>query len=111
MAVKVLIRRKVSKEHEEDLFQLITQLRSLATRQPGYISGETMRNIEDEDEYLVISTWESLDVWNAWKMSDERAEIQGNVDKLLKGESRYEVYYHPVKGSARLSGFRGWEGG
>ena len=111
MAVKVLIRRKVSKEHEEDLFQLITQLRSLATRQPGYISGETMRNIEDEDEYLVISTWESLDDWNAWKMSDERAEIQGNVDKLLKGESRYEVYYHPVKGSARLSGFRGWEGG
>lgn len=111
MAVKVLIRRKVSKEHEEDLFQLITQLRSLATRQPGYISGETMRNVEDEDEYLVISTWESLDDWNTWKTSDERAEIQGNVNKLLKGESRYEVYYHSVKGSARLSGFRGWEGG
>lgn len=111
MAVKVLIRRKVSKEHEEDLFQLITQLRSLATRQPGYISGETMRNVEDEDEYLVISTWESLDDWNTWKTSNERAEIQGNINKLLKGESRYEVYYHPVKGSARLSGFRGWEGG
>ena len=38
MAVKVLIRRKVEKEKEEELFQLITQLRSLATKQPGYIS-------------------------------------------------------------------------
>ncbi|HEU19775.1 MAG TPA: antibiotic biosynthesis monooxygenase [Deltaproteobacteria bacterium] len=111
MAVKVFIRRKVSKEHEEQLFQLITQLRSLATKQPGYISGETMRSIEDEEEYLVISTWESVDDWNAWKASDERAGIQKNVDGLLKGESRYEVYYHPIKGSARLSGFRGWEGG
>ncbi len=111
MAVKVLIRRKVSKENEEELFQLITQLRSLATRQPGYISGETMRSVEDEEEYLVISTWENVDDWNAWRASDERAGIQENVDRLLKGETRYVVYYHPIKGSARLSGFRGWEGG
>jgi heme-degrading monooxygenase HmoA len=111
MAVKVLIKRKVPKEKEEELFQLITQLRSLAARQPGYITGETMRSIDDEEEYLVISTWESVEDWSTWKSSDERAEIQKDVDKLLKGKSRYEMYYHPVKGSARLSGFRGWEGG
>jgi heme-degrading monooxygenase HmoA len=111
MAVKVLIRRKVPKEKEEELFQLITQLRSLATRQPGYISGETMRSVDDEEENLVISTWESVEDWNAWKESDERAQIQNDVDRLLKEESGYELYYHPIKGSARLSGFRGWEGG
>lgn len=111
MAVKVLIRRKVPVGKEEKLEQLITQLRALAIKQPGYISGETMRNINDEDEYLVISTWNTLGEWNAWKASEDRGNIQSGIDELLGQETRYEVYYHPEKGSARLSGFRGWEGG
>ena len=42
MLVKVLIKRKVTQEKEAALLDLITQLRTLASRQPGYISGETL---------------------------------------------------------------------
>ncbi len=59
MLVKVLIKRKVTQEKEAALLDLITQLRTLASRQPGYISGETLRSADNPEEYLVISTWQA----------------------------------------------------
>lgn len=111
MAVKVLIKRKVPKGKELDLVKLITRLRSMATRQPGYISGETMRNVQDKDEYLVISTWQSADDWEDWKTNEERKTIQAEIDALLGETTRYEVYQYPERIAARLSDFEGWEGG
>ena len=111
MAVKVLIKRKVPKGKEAELVKLITQLRSLATMQPGYISGETLRNMDDREEYLVISLWQSADDWKLWESSKERARIQAEIDAVLGENTRYEVYYYPEKSTATLSGFRGWEGG
>ena len=56
MAVKVVIRRIVPGDRVEDLEPLLRQLRTRATRQPGYISGETLRRLDKPDEFLVIST-------------------------------------------------------
>lgn len=111
MAVKVLIKRKVPKGKEVDLVKLIIQLRSLATMQPGYISGETLRNVDNREEYLVISSWQSADDWKSWESNKERARIQAEIDAVLKENTCYEVYYYPEKSTATLSGFRGWEGG
>ena len=71
MAVQVLIKRKFVKEKAEELAPLIVNLRSLATMQPGYISGETLKCIDppDEDEYLVRSTWHSIEDWQKWLQS------------------------------------------
>ncbi|MBW2614861.1 MAG: antibiotic biosynthesis monooxygenase [Deltaproteobacteria bacterium] len=94
MAVKITIKRRVAKEKEAKLLPLLIQLRSLATAQPGYISGETLRNIDNPEEYLVISTWQSLDNWNAWISSKQRAEIQEKVDTLLGEKSEYDTYLY-----------------
>ncbi|MBW1797150.1 MAG: antibiotic biosynthesis monooxygenase [Deltaproteobacteria bacterium] len=94
MAVKITIKRRVAKEKEAELLPLLIQLRSLATAQPGYISGETLRNIDNPEEYLVISTWQSLDNWNAWISSKQRAEIQEKVDTLLGEKSEYDTYLY-----------------
>jgi len=111
MAVKVLIKRKVPKGKEVDLVKLIIQLRSLATIQPGYISGETLRNVDNGEEYLVISSWQSADDWKSWESNKERARVQAEIDAVLEEDTRYEIYYYPEKSTATLSGFRGWEGG
>ncbi|MEE4265806.1 MAG: hypothetical protein V2I56_24170 [Desulfobacteraceae bacterium] len=55
MAIEVLIRRRFIKEKEAALAPLIVRLRSLALAQPGYISGETLRCIDPEDEALFQS--------------------------------------------------------
>ena len=74
------------------LSQLLIELRNLANRQPGYISGETLRNVDERNEYLVISTWKSLDAWNGWMNNEIRRQVENQVDALLGASTIYKVY-------------------
>ena len=94
MAIKIIIARKVTKEKEAELLPLLIQMRALATAQPGYISGETLRNMENSEDNLVISTWQSVDNWNAWLASKQRAEIQEKIDTLLGQKTEYSIYLY-----------------
>ena len=95
MTARVLIKRRVAKNKEGELLPLILELRTLATLQPGYMSGETLRNAKNPEEYLVISTWRSIDDWRAWEASNERAQIQGKIDSLLETKTEFEIYHYP----------------
>ena len=56
MPIQVIIKRKWETDKPEALIPLLTELRSLAEKQPGYISGETLRSLDDPaDKYLVLS--------------------------------------------------------
>lgn len=94
MAVKIIIRRKVPKGKETDLLPLLIELRAKATTKPGYISGETLRNVDDPEDYVVISTWQSAEAWKAWESSDERAAIRNKISNLLGKKSEYGVYFY-----------------
>ena len=56
MAVKIIITIKVAKDEEAELLPLLIQMRALAPAQTGYISGETLKHMENSEKYLVIST-------------------------------------------------------
>ena len=77
MAVQVLIRRKIMETMAEEVSPLIVKLRSLATVQPGYIRGETLNCIDPLgcNEYLVKSTWHSVEDWKKWLHSKERGDV------------------------------------
>lgn len=94
MAVKIIINRKVAKDKEAELLPLLIQLRALATAQPGYISGETLRNMDDPEESLVISTWNSVENWKDWLSSRQRSEVQEKIDNLLGVETEYKAYLY-----------------
>ncbi len=94
MAVKIIIRRKVSKGKEAQLLPLLLQLRAKAVTQPGYVSGETLRNASDPEDYLVISTWKSLEDWKAWEANRVRAEILNKIDSLLGEKTAFGIYYY-----------------
>ena len=97
MLVKVLIKRRVTQEKEAALLDLITQLRTHASKQPGYISGETMRHVSNPEEYLVISTWDSLEDWERWVASPPRKALQDKIDALLGRKTSYDIYHYPEK--------------
>jgi heme oxygenase (mycobilin-producing) len=98
MAIKVLIKRRVSADKAREMITLFRQMRILATAQEGYISGETLRSLEKPEEFLVISTWQSSQDWKNWLASRDRKEIQAKVDKLLGGETTYDVYHYGFTG-------------
>lgn len=99
MAISVMIQRKFSdKEKAVKLAPLIVKLRSLATIQPGYINGKTFHCLDCPGEYMVISTWNSLDDWNRWLNSQDRKALQEQVDDLLGEKTQYRIYEPLVGG-------------
>lgn len=94
MAVKVFIKRRVPEDKARDMVPLFRKMRSLAMNQNGYISGETLRNMNDPEEYIVISSWQSSGEWIAWLKSSERQEVQSQIDTLLGGQTQYEIYHY-----------------
>lgn len=92
MTVKIFIKRKVSPANVLDLTVLLKKLRSLTLNQSGYIYGETLKRVDKNDECMVISTWRSIEDWNAWLNNEERITIQREIDRLLGEKTEYAVY-------------------
>ena len=96
MAIKVIIRRRFPKEREKDLFKCIRQIRSLVPLQPGYISSEYLKTIEERNEITTISSWFSLEDWQAWFHSETRKEVQDKIDQIQGVESDYAIYRYII---------------
>ena len=94
MAVKVIIRRKVPKSKEAELLPLLLELRSRAVIQPGYISGETLRNFNEPEDYIVISSWKTVEDWRSWEQNKGRGEIMGKIEALLGEKGDYGIYLY-----------------
>ena len=102
MAITVMIQRTFKDEKKAiQLAPLIVRLRSLATIQPGYITGQTFRCLDCPGEYLVLSSWNSIEDWNRWLNSEQRTNIQQQIDELLGEETEYRIYESLVGGIAQ----------
>lgn len=94
MAIKVLIRRVVPEEKARSMIPLFRKMRSLATQQRGYISGETLKSLDHPDIFLVISNWKSSADWEKWLLSKERQKVQHEIDAILGGNTEYEMFHY-----------------
>ena len=98
MAVSIIIRRTLKDEAmASQLAPLLVQLRSRVTVQPGFLTDQTFSCLDCDGEYMIISSWNTLEDWNKWMNSEERMVIQRQIDKLL-GEKTLYRYYEPVVG-------------
>ncbi len=92
MAVKILIHRKIKPGKEKELSDAVRELRSKAVHAEGYVSGETLRSIEDPSVHLVISTWKSIEDWNNWFNTAERKAFQEKIDAILEEPTKITPY-------------------
>ena len=90
--IRIHIRRRVPEDRADALKLLINQLRSITMGTPGYIAGETLTRQDKPGESLVVTKWQSEFYWKQWLASEERTEIQSEIDQLLGSETMYEVY-------------------
>ena len=94
MAVRIIIDRKVKKGKESDFSKFLRELRSKAIPSKGYISGETLRALNDPQNYIVITTWQSVDDWKKWEKDPERKKIQTKIETLMARPSKAKIYVH-----------------
>ncbi len=92
MAVKVLITRQFKKDKVDQAFQLLMELRSTVTLQPGYIFGQTLVSADHPAKVLVIGTWTARKRWDDWKNNDKRKDFSKRLEPLLEGPEVVEIY-------------------
>lgn len=83
MVKVVLEHRTKSREYGEALVRLIRKVRAVASKQPGFVTGETLVDTEDPCHVIVISTWRTAEDWENWDKSALRAETKPLIQELL----------------------------
>jgi heme-degrading monooxygenase HmoA len=93
VAVKILIERQVKNGKDSELLSVFRELRAGALYQRGYISGETLQSDDDPSRYIVISNWQSLEDWEAWRDDSDRNEIIKKLGQLILGPEKYSAFH------------------
>jgi heme-degrading monooxygenase HmoA len=83
MGLRVIIERKAKQGTETQIMNALRELRTLALNRRGYVSGNTLRSKDDPSTYFVISTWQSLKDWEAWREDLDRNQITRKLEQFL----------------------------
>jgi quinol monooxygenase YgiN len=98
MAIKVLITRTFKPDNLKQASRFLMELRSLATLQKGYMSGETLVSANNPNKLTVVSTWISQKRWEEWQASSERKGFSKKIEPLLESAEETEVFLVGEKG-------------
>jgi len=90
--IRVMIERHCQPGKEKQLRDMLLELRSAGMRQPGYITGETLREAENPSVFMVISTWITLEAWKVWQTSRQRLLIEEMIEPLIKDSRKVRVF-------------------
>jgi hypothetical protein len=55
--IKVIVGRNIKPDKEAESIGLLIDLRASALTRPGYITGETLKSLDDSSNIITISTW------------------------------------------------------
>ena len=94
MAVKVLTRKMVPRNKAIEIIPLFRELRGLAMRQKGFLACETLRNLENPEEFIVISTWRTSKDLKNWMQMNEIKKAQEKIDLLLGEKTGFQMFYY-----------------
>lgn len=92
MLAKVLIKRRFKKGKSKEVIALLNEFRSGAMNRKGYVSGHTLVAADDPQTLLVISTWQSLEDWLAWKNGRTRKSFEAMMEVYQEGATEFEEY-------------------
>ena len=92
MTVKVMIKRHIKEGKAKEVFAMLKRHRSNAMDQKGYITGETLMSYQDPRCLLVISTWQSIENWLAWKENKERKANEAKLEQFLESPTEYDEF-------------------
>ncbi len=95
--VKVIVERRLRPGKEQDFVTLSVELWVKAMRMRGYITGETLRSVDEPEVWLAISSWSDLSMWKNWKDNWERQEILKEIEPMLRAPARECVFQQAFK--------------
>jgi len=90
--IRVTIEQHCRPGKENQLRDLLIELRTMAMQQPGYISGETLRELINPSLFKVVSTWSALEDWKKWHGSQERLSIEEKMNSITNDGRKLRIF-------------------
>jgi len=90
--VKIMIKRYIKEGKAKEVFTLLNKQRAKAMNQRGHLKGETLMSYQNPHCLLVISTWQSMENWIAWKENKERSTNEAKLEQFLESPTEYDEY-------------------
>ena len=90
----VLIERIVEDtllEHYEENAKSILQE---AVQIPGFMSGESLRDLDNPHKRIIWTKWRSAADWQAWQKSNKRQALMEKIQPLLVGDEKIRLLEH-----------------
>lgn len=101
MPVKIAIERKFREDPFPEGLRAISEIKLKAMEQKGYISGETLIDLEDNRRIVVISVWSSLVDWKTWLDSEERHRLENELTPYLQEPLNISLFMMGAAGMAK----------
>jgi heme-degrading monooxygenase HmoA len=90
--VRVLIERWLLPGVDKALIAALREMRRDAIHASGYISGETLQDMDDPAHYAIVSSWRSREDWDRWAGCSARKRVRGEIAPLLAKPERVSVF-------------------
>lgn len=92
MTVKIIIDRQFKQTPRAEDIRIFNDLRIRAMGQNGYISGETLVDVEDNKKIVVLSVWTNIDDWLTWRDSSEREKLEAELSPQLEEPAKVRAF-------------------
>ena len=92
MALTLTVERDVIPGSQGPIKALLRELRAGATRQPGFISGQTIVDAFSPIIFMTISHWSSMAAWDLWEKDPERLAIIERIGVLLQRDPKVRMW-------------------
>lgn len=89
--IKVIIERIVAEGLETPYEQAVSELLNVMTKARGYISGESLVDVDHPNHYVVVARWSDRAAWNDWYFSEERREVLVAIGPFLQTDEKSTV--------------------
>jgi len=90
--IGVLTHHWANKEQVNQARELLDRNGLAQSKAPGFISRQTLISLADETKITTLVTWESNEIYDAWRASPERAAVMSGARVLWSRPTESERF-------------------
>jgi len=84
--IRVIIDRYIAETLEKNYEDAALEVLAASVKAPGFISGESLSDIENSRHHVILCKWLSKLDWDKWFESSERKEAMSKLSLMLERE-------------------------
>ncbi|MEH6471710.1 MAG: antibiotic biosynthesis monooxygenase [Halopseudomonas sp.] len=92
--IKVMIERHIAEDLAEHYQQRASRTLQTAMGTGGFISGESLQDLNDSYHRIIFANYRTLDHWLTWYHSHERKEMMSSLRPMLTQDEKITIMEH-----------------